>query len=91
MDTKNQNQTSVESTLLTSTEVANMLHISKAHLYRLTSARLIPYLKPFGKTIYFDKSTLNNWIHRNPIKTNEELDQESKLILQNLDSHKTAH
>jgi excisionase family DNA binding protein len=40
-------------------DVCNYLNISRSHLYKLTSASLIPHYKPGGKMLYFKKSELN--------------------------------
>ncbi len=59
------------------------LGISKSYLYKLTSGGKIPYYKPFGKKIYFDKAKLDEWVYRNPIKSNSEIDAEANKYLTN--------
>lgn len=49
-------------------EAAEYLGISKSYLYKLTSGGKIPYFKPFGKKIYFDKVMLDDWVYQNPVK-----------------------
>ncbi len=62
-------------------EASNYLGISKSYLYKLTSGGKIPYYKPFGKKIYFDKAKLDEWVYRNPIKSNAEIDKEAAKYL----------
>ena len=42
-------------TVLTPDEVSLMYGLSKDYLYHLTSERVIPFHKPNGKKIFFDK------------------------------------
>lgn len=47
---------------------------SRQYLYKLTSTRQIPFYKPSGKMIYFDRPELDGWLKRNRISTAEEAD-----------------
>lgn len=58
-------------------EACHHLNISKSFLYKLTHRREIPFFKPNGKKIYFLKTDLNNWLLRNRVSSNEELEQEA--------------
>ena len=62
---------------LTLEEAAIYLDISRSHLYKLTSKSEIPHYKPQGKRVYFSKPELDKWLLRNPIKTNEEIEQQA--------------
>lgn len=59
--------------LLTFDDARLMLGLSKSYLYKLTSQRLIPHLKPIGKTIYFKRSDLIKWVESGRVLTKEEL------------------
>lgn len=59
--------------LLTLEEAADYVGLSKDHLYKLTSQRLIPHYKPRGKTMYFDKSELDAWMMQGKVSTIEEI------------------
>ena len=59
--------------LLSFYEARLMLGFSESYLYRLTSQRLIPHFKPIGKTIYFKRSELMNWVENGRVMTQEEL------------------
>ena len=56
-------------------DAALLTGISKSHLYRLTSTNKIPYYKPTGKQIYFDRSELEAWMKQNRVATLEETQQ----------------
>ncbi|MCX6160116.1 MAG: helix-turn-helix domain-containing protein [Ignavibacteriae bacterium] len=60
--------------LMVFNDVCNYLNISRSHLYKLTSASLIPHYKPSGKMLYFKKSEIDDWALRNRVKTNQEID-----------------
>lgn len=50
---------------LTKEEAADYLGLTVKSLLDLTHKKLIPYYKPNGKMIYFDKEELDEWIRRN--------------------------
>ena len=60
---------------LTLEEAAKYLDISTSHLYKLTSKGKIPHYKPEGKKVYFEKSELDAWLLRKPVKTQVEIDR----------------
>lgn len=47
-------------------EACEYLGYKKSYLYKLTSAKIIPHSKPNGKTIFFDKAKLEEWMLSNP-------------------------
>ncbi len=58
-------------------EAAEYLGISKSYLYKLTSGGKIPYYKPFGKKIYFDKVMLDDWVYSKPVKGTPDIEAEA--------------
>jgi len=62
-------------------DAAEYLGISKSYLYKLTSGNKIPFYKPFGKKIYFDKVMLDEWVCQNPVKSNAQIDIEATKYL----------
>ena len=48
--------------ILSLSEAAEFLKVSKSCVYKLTSAKKIPHFVPGGKKIYFKKSDLEDWI-----------------------------
>ena len=54
---------------------AGYLKISKSHLYQLTSKGLIAHYKPAGKKIYFDKADLDEYLRRNRVKPQWEIEE----------------
>jgi len=56
-------------------EVAQITGLSKSHIYKLTSTNQIPYYKPNGKHLYFDKAEVEAWMKRGRVQTNAEAAQ----------------
>ncbi len=46
-------------------ETCTYLDISRSHLYKLTSQKLIPHFCPQGKKLYFRRCELDEWLLRN--------------------------
>ncbi|MFN8362023.1 MAG: helix-turn-helix domain-containing protein [Candidatus Kapaibacterium sp.] len=44
---------------------------SKSHLYKLTSSGEVPFYKPRGKALYFNKTELENWLLQNKTQTSK--------------------
>ena len=57
-------------------EASKLLDISKSYLYKLTHQNKITYFKPNGKKIFFLKTDLVNWLTRNRIASDRELEAE---------------
>ena len=63
--------------VLTLEDVALLTGLSKSHLYRLTCTRQIPFYKPNGKQIYFDRAEIESWMKQNRVATQQESDQQA--------------
>ncbi|KAA6330780.1 hypothetical protein EZS27_020550 [termite gut metagenome] len=70
--------------ILSFDEASDFLNLSKSYLCKLTSSGQIPHYKPQGKMLYFEKSELENWLRQNPIKTNQQIQQEAEIHLMNI-------
>ena len=55
--------------VLTHDEACMYLGLQASYLYKLTANREIPYSKPHGKRIYFDKQDLDLWAKQNRMDT----------------------
>lgn len=51
--------------VLTLEEAALFMGISKSSLYKMTHKHELPFFRPNGKIIYFEKSELLNWMRQN--------------------------
>lgn len=54
-------------------EVSIYTGLSKNQIYRLTSDRTIPHSKPNGKTVYFSRAEIDQWLMSNPIATTTDI------------------
>ena len=54
-------------------DVAVLTGMSKGYIYQLTHKRIIPFYKPTGKQMYFDRSEIEAWMKRNRYDTDDEI------------------
>jgi excisionase family DNA binding protein len=62
-------------------EFCTYANISKSFGYKLTSKGRVPHYKPSGKMVYFNRIEVENWLQRNPVKTVEQIDNESSTYV----------
>lgn len=62
----------MEKTILNLNELAEYTGISKSYLYKLTHFGKIPFSKPLGKLIFFEKKEIDNWLLSNKNVTSSE-------------------
>ncbi len=55
--------------VLTLEEAALYLGISRSSLYKMTHAHTIPFYKPNGKLVFFEKKELLAWMRQNRVAT----------------------
>ena len=70
--------------ILTVEEAAKFMGIARSSLYKMTSDQLIPFYRPNGKLIYFEKCELLSWMRRNRSMSEEEANQKAHELLQNM-------
>ncbi len=83
-------ETALKSATIRSKEILNFeeacifLNVSHSWLYKMTSSKSIPFYKPAGRYLYFERAELEKWIRSSPVKTEEQLDDEAlKYCLEN--------
>lgn len=54
--------------MLTLEEAAKHMGVSKSNLYQLIHRRAIPFYKPNGKMVYFNRLELDKWLQRNRVE-----------------------
>lgn len=64
---------------LTMDDTALLTGLSKSHLYKLVSAKKIPYYKAAegGKINYFDKDEITKWLLHRRFKTKDEIETDA--------------
>ena len=48
--------------VLTLDEACEYLNLKKSYVYKLTSSGILPYSKPNGKFLYFEREKLDGWM-----------------------------
>lgn len=74
-------QSILQKEILSLDEACQYLDYSKSHLYKLTSTRRIPFYCPEGKRIYFKRLELDEWLLRNPVQTQDTINQQASDYL----------
>ena len=64
-------------TVLTIEEACSYTGYAKAYIHKLTSKRELPFSKPNGKAIFFERKNLEEWMLRNPSKAKYQIEQEA--------------
>ncbi len=70
-------QNLLQKEVLNFNETAIYLEVSHSHLYKLTSAAIIPSYKPNGKKLYFKRKELDNWLLSNKQVGADEIEQQA--------------
>lgn len=63
--------------VLTIDDVALLTGLSKSHIYKLTCSKQIPFYRPNGKLVYFDRLELESWLKQNRVNTTAEAEQQA--------------
>ncbi|MGM9779982.1 MAG: helix-turn-helix domain-containing protein [Prevotella sp.] len=70
--------------MLTLEEAAKFMGIARSSLYKMTHEQTIPFYKPNGKMIFFEKSDLLAWVRKNRVASEAEISEEAERIIQRL-------
>ena len=70
--------------VLTLEEAAEFMGIARSSLYKMTHEQTIPFYKPNGKMIFFEKSDLLAWVRKNRVSSEAEISEEAERIIQRL-------
>lgn len=58
-------------------ELSDYTGFKKSYIYKLVHANLLPYSKPNGKILFFEKSKIDQWLLSNNSKSHDEILAES--------------
>jgi excisionase family DNA binding protein len=70
-------QQAIQKQVLNFNETCTYLELSQSHLYKLTSTGAIPHYKPNGKKLYFQREELDQWLLRNRMDSQDEIEQQA--------------
>ena len=76
--------------VLTLEEAAKFMGIARSSLYKMTHEQTIPFYKPNGKMIFFEKSDLLAWVRKNRVSSEAEISEEAERIIQRLATKETG-
>lgn len=64
-------------TILNVEELSDYTGFKKSYIYKLVHTNSIPFSKPFGKVLFFDRIKIDEWLLKNNHKSNDEIQQEA--------------
>ena len=70
--------------VLTLEEASLFLGLSRSALYKMTHNNVIPFFRPNGKMIYFEKAELLNWIRAHRVASEAEIAEKAKQVMQRM-------
>ena len=73
--------------VLTLEEAALFMGISKSSLYKMTHRHELPFFRPNGKLIYFEKAELLKWMRQNRSMSEAETKEAAAQKLNELANH----
>jgi excisionase family DNA binding protein len=72
-----------QKSVLTFEEACRFTGLSRSKMYKHTSANTVPFSKPFGKLVYFERELLERWMLQNPISTTDEIENQVQRYCMN--------
>ena len=63
--------------VLTFEDAQLLTGLSGSCLYKKTSSHTIPFYRPSGKQIFFDRCELESWMKQNRVSTTTEIEQQA--------------
>ncbi len=68
--------------ILTAKEMATYMGIKLSTLYKMTHNNILPFSKPNGKMIFFDRVEVEDWMRSNRYATQQEVSQQAAAYCQ---------
>lgn len=65
-------------------EAAKFMDISRSTLYKMPHEQVVPFYKPNGKMVFFEKAALLAWIQQNRYSSKTEISEEARRIIRQL-------
>jgi len=67
--------------ILTVDELSEYSGFSKSYIYKLVARNEIPFSKPMGKTLFFEKDRIDEWLLQNSSKSDSELQKQADTYI----------
>lgn len=58
-------------------ELSDYTGFKKSYIYKLVHFNSIPFSKPNGKVLFFERKKIDEWLLKNSHKSNDEIQQEA--------------
>lgn len=58
-------------------ELSEYTGFAKSYIYKLVHTSKIPYSKPNGKTLFFERRKIDDWLLQNKFKSESEINKEA--------------
>lgn len=58
-------------------EIAEFTGVSESQIYKLTASKKIPFSRPFGRAMYFDRLEVEEWLLSFRIQTEKDTQREA--------------
>ncbi|UFH31551.1 excisionase family DNA-binding protein [Chryseobacterium sp. C-71] len=58
-------------------ELSDYTGFKKSYIYKLVHSNSIPFSKPNGKVLFFERKKIDEWLLKNSHKSNDEIQQEA--------------
>lgn len=58
-------------------ELADYIGMSPSSIYKLVYNNIIPFYKPNGKILYFDREEINNWLRQNKSQSVSQIQEQA--------------
>ena len=63
--------------ILTVEDLINYTGFSRSYIYKLVHMSILPYSKPNGKTLFFQKNEIDEWLLQNKSSSISQLEQKA--------------
>jgi len=58
-------------------ELSDYTGFKKSYIYKLVHTNSLPFSKPNGKVLFFERTKIDEWLLKNSHKSNDEIQQEA--------------
>jgi len=58
-------------------ELSDYTGFKKSYIYKLVHTNSLPFSKPNGKVLFFERKKVDDWLLKNSHKSNDEIQQEA--------------
>ncbi|UAB82866.1 helix-turn-helix domain-containing protein [Zunongwangia sp. SCSIO 43204] len=64
--------------ILTVEDLINYTGYKRSYIYKLVHNNVIPFSKPNGKTLFFEKSEIDSWLLQNKSQSESQIEDKAK-------------